>query len=184
MGFLNSLLNLFSGSIKCPACGMPGAKKVGDRIECINPLCQNFDAARASTQPPVQPTAPPRAGSSAPPGTVAYQPQSPAPQPKPGQVAIQYRNFRGENKTFLADASSLQRKNNHIVATVAPKRRTIALSRDRIQNLSEVDAVLPERDRSDAPRPTPRERQVLGYHRKHGTTSPLYEKIKAKYPNW
>jgi hypothetical protein len=32
--------------------------------------------------------------------------------------------------------------------------------------------------------PTPREHQVLSYHKKHRTTSPLYEKIRAKYPNW
>jgi hypothetical protein len=25
---------------------------------------------------------------------------------------------------------------------------------------------------------------VLGYHKKHKTTSPLYEKIRAKYPDW
>ena len=34
------------------------------------------------------------------------------------------------------------------------------------------------------PWPTPRERQVLAYHKKYGTTSPLYEKIRAKYPDW
>lgn len=32
--------------------------------------------------------------------------------------------------------------------------------------------------------PTPKERQAMGYHQKHATTSPLYEKIRAKYPNW
>jgi len=32
--------------------------------------------------------------------------------------------------------------------------------------------------------PSPRECQVLGYHKKHGTTSPLYRKTRAKYPNW
>ena len=25
---------------------------------------------------------------------------------------------------------------------------------------------------------------MLGYHKKHGTSSPLYQKIRAKYPNW
>jgi len=32
--------------------------------------------------------------------------------------------------------------------------------------------------------PTARERQVLAYHKKYKTTFPLYEKIRAKYPNW
>jgi len=32
--------------------------------------------------------------------------------------------------------------------------------------------------------PTARERQVLGFHKKHKSTSPLYEEIRAKYPDW
>lgn len=32
--------------------------------------------------------------------------------------------------------------------------------------------------------PQKRERQVLAYDQKYGTTSPLYEEIRAKYPDW
>jgi hypothetical protein len=99
-------------------------------------------------------------------------------------VNILYQNYKRESKTFVADAGSLNRVHNHIIARVAPKGRVITLSRSRIQNMAEVDALLPTRDRSDAPQPTARERRVLGYHKKYGTTSPLYEKIKAKYPDW
>jgi hypothetical protein len=67
---------------------------------------------------------------------------------------------------------------------VVSSGQRIALARNRIQNMPEVDLALPERDRTGAPRPNSRERQVLGYHKKYNTTSPLYEKIKAKYPNW
>ena len=173
MGFLNSLMNLFGE--KCPACGTPGAKKVDNRVFCLNPLCQNFDPARGQGQsPPQQPVAP----------AIPSTPQGFSSRPSSGTVAIWYRNYKGESRTFTADAASLQRKRNHITAKVAPKGRVIALSRDRIQNLHEIDPLLPARDRSDAPQPTGRERQVLAYHKKYGTTSPLHEKIKAKYPGW
>jgi hypothetical protein len=32
--------------------------------------------------------------------------------------------------------------------------------------------------------PSQLERQVLGYHKKYKTTSPLYQQIRAKYPHW
>jgi hypothetical protein len=101
-----------------------------------------------------------------------------------GSVAIQYRNFQGQDKIFHADARSLHREKNHIVATVAPKGRQITLSRDRIQNLEEVERQMPQRVAQGQNWPTPRERQVLNYHKKHGSTSALYEKIRAKYPTW
>jgi hypothetical protein len=99
-------------------------------------------------------------------------------------VAIQYRNFQGQNKTFHADARSLHREKNHIKATVAPKSQQISLSRDRIQNLQEVERQMPQRVETGQEWPNKKERQVLSYHKKHGTTSPLYEKIRAKYPKW
>jgi len=178
MGFLKSLINTFSGGMNCPACGMPGARKSGNEIACLNPLCQYFDPAkRAGTSPSVPET---RSG-------VGQQPSSTpsVPASAPSEtVSISYRNSQGQGKSFTADKSSLRRRHNHILVRVGPSWKQIALSRDRIGNLSEVDLLLPERDRSDAPQPTARERQVLGYHKKYGTTSPLYEKIRAKYPNW
>jgi hypothetical protein len=32
--------------------------------------------------------------------------------------------------------------------------------------------------------PTPLKRQVLNYHNKRRRSSPRYESIRAKYPNW
>lgn len=174
MGFLKSLIDALSGGMKCPDCGTRGAKRVGDTIRCLNPVCQFFNpqgtsearAARAR----IRNIAPKQAR-----GTYV---------PSGDTVSIRYRNFRGESKTFTADRSSLRRRHNHIAARVAPSWRQLSLFRDRIENLPEIDAHLPERDRSEASQPTARERQVLGYHKKYGTTSPLYEKIRAKYPNW
>jgi hypothetical protein len=71
------------------------------------------------------------------------------------------------------------------MAKVAPKGVPISLSRDRIQNLNEVESQMPlQRVEQGQEWPSKRERQVLGYHSKNRTTSPLYEKIRAKYPKW
>ncbi|PYP83443.1 MAG: hypothetical protein DMG65_24375 [Candidatus Angelobacter sp. Gp1-AA117] len=178
MGFLKSLLNMVGGE-KCPVCGTPGAQKSGDQVRCLNPLCQNFIGA--SSQPPSAPPQPKQTQQST-------QPQQPSGsfshsfgKPVTGTIAIQYKNFQGQNKTFSADAGSLRRKGRHVVARVAPSGKPIALSVDRIQNMNEIDPLLPPWDRSRVPRPNKKERQVIGYHTKHGTTSPLFEKIKAKY---
>lgn len=99
-------------------------------------------------------------------------------------VSIRYRNAAGLDRTFSAERDSLIRKGNHLVARVAPTGEKIALLRDRIQNLSEVEAAFPQRVATGQAWPTPRERQILGYHKKNGTTSPRYEQVRAKYPNW
>ena len=99
-------------------------------------------------------------------------------------VPVRYLNFAGQEKTFVAEKDSIVRKKNHLVARFEPSGRTLVLSRDRIRNLAEVESAIPERVAAWQLWPTPRERQVLGYHKKHRTTSPLFEKIRAKYPNW
>ena len=181
MGFLKSLLNLVGGE-KCPVCGTPGATKSGDQVRCLNPMCRNFMGA--AVQPPSTSPPPPQPQQNVTARQPSGTPSQSFSRSSAGSVSIQYKNFQGQYKAFAADAGSLRRKGNHIIARVDPSGKQIAFSRDRIQNMSEVDAVLPARDRSGAPRPSSKERQVLGYHTKHGTTSPLYEKIRAKYPNW
>jgi len=189
MGFGRFIGDLLLGKTNCPLCGTPGSTKDGDRVRCLNPQCANFLLT------PGQTPAPPRA-----PQPVPQSPQSasqgqlprsapPAPISGPGlgsarAIVIQYKNFQNQNKTFTADAASLRRRKNHIVAKVAPSGKLITLSRDRIQNMQDVDQALPPAMRSGAPQPTARERQVLGYHKKHKSTSPLYEQIRAKYPDW
>ena len=97
---------------------------------------------------------------------------------------IHYRDFRGQEKTFSVDAASAYRIKNHISVKVAPKGARIILSRNRILNLTEVESAFPQRVAPGQAWPTPRERQVLNYHLRRGSTSPLYETIRAKYPNW
>jgi hypothetical protein len=166
MGFLDFLFGKSKGV--CPACGAKGARPNDLPVRCPNPSCQYFDPTLGGSGV-LQ-----KAGTR----TTRRSEYSPA---RP--LAIKYRNFKGEDKIFTADAESLNRRKNHIIARVTPTGEHIALSRDRIQNLGEIEQLLPQLQRP-ASMPTRRERQVLGYHKKHGSTSPLYEQIRAKYPNW
>lgn len=174
MGFLDFLKGKPQ---QCPSCGSEGAKITDQGIRCPNPQCPYYDAAQAGARVGSSSSVPQPVGAqSSYAGRGGFTPARP--------LAIRYRNFEGREKTFNADASSAERRKNHIVVRVEPTGKPIALSRDRIQNLAEVEAAFPQRVGPDQPWPSPRERQVLNYHKKHGSTSPLYEKIRAKYPNW
>ena len=122
----------------------------------------------------------------APPSPAAAPAPAPAAPPAPPQtggqefessIEIQYTNAQGEAKTFVGDASSIRVKGNHISLCVQPTGMRIALSRDRIGNPGDIDAVV-----GDLPEPD--EARVLNYHKKRGTTSDLNEQLKQKYPNY
>jgi hypothetical protein len=166
MGLLDFLL----GPSKCPRCGTTGARKSQGQTRCPNPSCPFFDISLRSNPKSarLRGISPVRQG--------GFSPESP--------LTIRYRNFRGEEKTFIADSGSLRRTRNHIIARVAPTGESISLCRDRIQNLQEVESALPKITDSQPSGPTARERQVLGFHKKHKSTSPLYEEIRLKYPDW
>lgn len=166
------LFDFLFGKSKCPQCGTKGARTSEGRTRCPNPSCQYFDGTLGRSGVL-------RAAGLRKPRRSDFFPESP--------LEIRYRNFQGQEKTFTAEKRWLLRRRNHIIARVAPTGETIALSRDRIQNLSEVEEALSETTPPAPIRPTGptgRERQVLSYHMKHKSTSPLYEKIRAKYPDW
>ena len=171
MGLLDFLWKLLTGTntVQCPSCGTEGARRTKDeRILCRNPQCPNFDSSQVRGTLRQAKTAIPTRGS--------FRPEHP--------VSIRYRNFQGEERVFEAEQTSLVRKSNHIVAQVVPTGRKMALSRDRIQNLNEVESVMPQRVSPGQAWPSPRERQILSYHKKHGTTSTRFEEVRRKYPNW
>ncbi len=171
-----SLLDWVTGKITCPRCGTNGAKEINGTIHCPNPTCSYF----SKTMGKAEATAPAETVTvSQPPEAEPYAGPAPA-----GSFAIRYRNFRGQEKSFIAEAASARRKKNHIIVRVEPKRVTISLSRDRILNLSDVEAAFPQPVAPGQEWPTGAERRVLTYHKGRGSTSPLYEKIRAKYPNW
>jgi len=170
MGLLDFLIGLFTGGkMQCPSCGAPFARKMGDgMIHCKNPTCPYFDPAlRVGTLRQAGSIVPTRGN---------FRPEHP--------ISIRYTNHAGQQREFSAELGAIVRKNNHLVAPVAPTGQKISLSRDRIQNLAEVEAQLPARVETGQPWPSARERQILGYHKKHGTTSARYEQVRAKYPNW
>ena len=171
MGLLDFLLKLLTGAqkIQCPSCGTEGAERTNDdRILCRNPQCPNFNASLVRGNLRRARTTIPTSGN--------YRPEHP--------VSVRYRNFLGEERIFQAEQNSLTRKNNHLIAQVAPTGRKISLSRNRILNLKEVESEMPQRVAPGQSWPTPRERQILNYHKKHGTTSPPFEEVRRRYPNW
>ncbi len=165
MGFLDWV----TGKIECPSCGTKGASEEGGQIRCPNPACAYFASGLAG------------GGAAQQPAQVAFGQGGFAPA---GSMAIHYRNFQGQERTFIAEIGSARRDKNHISVQVAPKGTRIVLSRDRIQNLSEVENAFPQRVAPGQAWPTPRERQILNYHKERKSTSPLYESLRAKYPNW
>ena len=166
------LFDILSGfkQVICPRCGTPDALR--DRrgeIRCKNQQCADFDAdwalkGKKSRRP--KRTAAPTQGN--------FHPENP--------LVIRYRNFAGQEKTFRMELLSMVRRRNHLIGKVAPTGRRIALSREKIQNLGEVDAQLPTH--LIGPMPSGDERRVLSFHLRLGSTSPLFEKIRAKYPDW
>ena len=179
MGFVDFLKSLFSGSrkfpgtpLQCPSCGTADALKTDDGIiHCKNAACPYFDEGLIAVfggELRRRLTTVPTRGN--------FHPEHP--------VSIRYVNYVGQSRDFSAESGSIVRKNNHLIARVAPTGKKITLSRERIQNLADVEAAMPQQVAPGQPWPTPRERQILGYHKKHGTTSARYEQVRAKYPNW
>ena len=164
-----AFLDWLTGKMDCPRCGTSGAKKIKGQVHCPNPTCTNYSRTMGE-------------------GAAAFVPTSEgfaetvnAPS---GYIVIQYIDFRGQSRTFIAEIAKTWREKNHISAKVKPKGARITLSRDRIRNLADVEEALPQRDAPEQDWPTRRERQVLLYHQRNRSTSPLYESIRAKYPNW
>jgi hypothetical protein len=165
MGFLDYLV----GKIKCPNCGTSGARKSGGKILCPNSQCANYVGRSSGGD---QPASSGFSGSGAGRTSGAQT------------VSVQYRNFRGELKTFSGDTSSAYRKKNHISIKVAPKRQRIYLSRDRIQNLEEVEKSFPQQVAPGQAWPTPRERQIMNYHKNRRSSSSVFDLLRSKFPHW
>ncbi len=171
-----SFLDWVTGKITCPRCGTSGAKEINGAICCPNPTCAYFSKTMGKSDagaPTASITLSQRAETDAVSGPV------PA-----GSFAIRYRNFRGQEKSFVAEAASACRLKNHINVKVAPQGVRIMLARERILNLSEVEAAFPQRVAPGQEWPSASERRVLNYHKARGSTSPCYQKVRAKYPDW
>jgi|GEM_PF-1972358 len=122
---MSILFSLFAKQVICPACGSPARAAFG-KTECTNTACQYFsqdalNRLRAKDAP-------------APRGS--YHAANP--------VTIDYRNYLGIQKKFVAERGSLYAIHNHIVAVVEPTGKPIALSKTRITNLNWLGDVPPK----------------------------------------
>jgi hypothetical protein len=170
------LFDWFARPVRCPGCGDDRARQaLFGRIRCPNRACAYFDSRLASgfeqkeaASPPVSPS-PQRENNFAKP-KAAFNPAG-------RLIQVQYKNYRGEEKIFSGDPRTLRRRHKHISLCVSPSGIRIALNRKRILNLDEVDAELSKT-------PTPREQAVLSFHKRRGSTSPLFERLQTKYPHW
>ncbi len=164
MGFLDFLFGK-----ECPRCGTKGAKESGGVIRCPNSTCAYYDASLGGGT-----------------GAAKFAPPSSSGDVDvaAGRLAIRYRTAKGPEKTFDADPSSATWLKNHLSVKVAPRGVRLTLSRDRILNRSEVESAVPQRGAPGQSLPSPGERQILNFHKKRGSTSPRYEALRAKYPNW
>ncbi len=129
-----------------------------------------------------KPVFPEGMGSGAQPADAASQPAPPPPPegdgiPFASSIEIRYVNFVGQPRTFVGDAASLRDRGRFISVVVQPRHTRIALKRERIENLTEVEDAL-------AALPAPEEARVLNFHKARGTTSPLYEQLRQKYPDY
>ena len=157
----------FQKSVVCPECRTRGAVKgFGSKVRCPNPSCPNYDSEIPSgfASVSVKPSSTHR-------GTF---------DPGSDRVILQYRNFRGESVEFEADRASARWTKHHVSVRVVPTGKRIRLVTKFVKNPDELGSM----KEKDLPKPTPVERQILGYHKKHDTTSPRYEELRRKYPDW
>jgi hypothetical protein len=173
------LFDWFVRQIRCPGCGDGRARQLFfGRIRCANRACAYFDPSLANRleEKGQAESAPlyrnPRTGE-----RITKSKAARSFNPGGRVIQVRYKNFRGEEKTFSGDPRTLRRRGNHISLCVSPSGIRLALARGRIFNLAELDALLSKT-------PTSREQAIMAYHKKHGTTSPLLERLRTKYPDW
>jgi hypothetical protein len=167
-----SLFDMFGKECGCPGCRQRGAKKFMGKVKCRNANCVNYDRDFAQKNPM------PMGGA-----------QSPAPLPRfsgdfdPGsnKLEIRYRNFRGDEQTYVGDRRTLRRRGQHISLRLAPTGRRASFALKWIVSPSGLDETA---QKTETEGPNARESRVLDYHRKKGTTSPLYETLRKKYPQF
>lgn len=192
------LFDLFARDVDCPRCGQNGARQGLFRpVKCPNRACDNFDLElmhereetrraeelnREKSHQAEQMEAAVASGKARQyrnprTGETVYREVPGDFDPGEYRIEVHYRNFRGEEKTFVGDWRTLRRRGKHVSLQVVPTGTRIALATDRIQNVAEVEDALQRC-------PTPQERRVLAYHAKRGTTSDRYEQLCREYPGW
>lgn len=163
----------FDDAVKCPECGTWGAKKSFFKVKCVNPGCSKYDAERAAAW---QQSRAGMAGKNA--GEVFTHLKGKT-DPNDYTLRVRYQNFRGDELVYAAHPGTLYQTGEHVVMRLAPTGKRVTFRLSKIQNRGEVETILREN-----PQPEGRERRVLRYHLRRGTTSKLFEELRQKYPNF
>jgi hypothetical protein len=154
---------------RCPVCHGPGAQKFLWMVRCprrgcpkYDPACDAPDAARGET-----------AGRQA--GAAPAAVLTGTFDPGPNRIDIRYRNYLGEEKTFVGDRTTLRLYRTRVSLRLVPTGRRCSLGLDRILNRGDVEAQIPPVARLPAT-----DRQIYAYHTARGTTSPRFEEIRNR----
>jgi len=142
--------------VKCPYCHTPGAEKFLWIVKCPKKGCRAYNEELAVKLTPR-------------PLTGTYD-------PGPSSITLRYRNHLDQDRDFRGDKATLRSRRNHISMCLVPTGKRCAFDKKRIANLAEIERAMP----SEAAALSTRERQIIGYHRKHNTTSPMLEAIARK----
>ena len=161
----------FDDAVACPKCGTWGAKKSFWKVKCTNPSCEKYDSeyAEAFRQSRVM-------GKSA---SEVFAHLKGKADPNDYSMRIRYQNFRGNEIIYSADPATAYQRGEFAVVRLAPTGRRVSFKLAKIQNRSDVESVL-----SENPQPSGHERRVLHYHLKRGSSSPLFEELRQKYPKY
>lgn len=124
MGFFSKL---FGSAITCPACRVAGAKDSFFGVRCGNQFCPNYDESMAKQPAAVAAQTSPTPTFDGP--VVEFE----------NSIEVQYINFRGEKKTFVADGDSIENRAAHLNMAVAPTGRRITLNPEKILNRVELE---------------------------------------------
>lgn len=158
-------------AVACPECGTWGAKKSFFKVKCVNPGCAKYDSERAAEFQQNR-----IVGKNA---SEVFTHLKGKADPNDYTLRIQYRNFRGDEINYAAHPGMAYRTGEFVVARLAPTGRRVTFKMERIVNRGEVESALGEN-----PQPSGRDRRILHYHLRRGTTSKLFEELRRKYPNY
>lgn len=158
-------------AVACPKCRAWGAKKSLWKVKCINPSCEKYDSEYAQAYKQSR-----AIGKTA---AEVFTHLKGKADPSDYTLKVRYHNFRGDEITYSADPTTAYQTGPFVVVRLAPTGRRVTFKLERIENRAEVEQATREN-----PQPTARERRLLRYHLRRGTSSPLFEELRQKYPRY
>jgi hypothetical protein len=99
--------------------------------------------------------------------------------PNDYSMRIQYRIFQENELIYSADPGSAYQRGEFVVVRLAPTGKRVTFKLAKIQNRNDVESVLREN-----PQPSANERRTLRYHSRRGSSSPAFDRLRQKYPNF